>query len=95
MIIFSLSNGYIGNLCMMMGPKTVERENDQECVASMLVSVLVLGIGIGSFLSYPIVHHLYRFWLIFYSLDLWSCKDPGCKLLRIIAPDTKHWSSNF
>ena len=21
---------FIGNLCMMMGPKTVERENDQE-----------------------------------------------------------------
>jgi len=58
MIIFSISNGYVGNLCMMNGPKTVERKDDQECAASMLVSVLVLGIGLGSALSYPIVNVL-------------------------------------
>jgi len=55
MTVFSISNGYIGNICMMMGPKTVQNENQQEIVASMLVSILVLGIGIGSALSYPLV----------------------------------------
>jgi len=58
MIVLSLSNGYIGNLCMMHGPKSVDHQDEQECVASMLVSILVLGIGAGSFLSYPVVNIL-------------------------------------
>jgi len=55
MIVFSISNGYIGNICMMMGPKTVQNDSYQEIVASMLVSILVLGIGLGSAMSYPLV----------------------------------------
>ena len=75
MAMFSFSNGYLGNLCMMMGPKTsnVSRESagmpghynvcvqdtlEQERIATMMVAVLVLGIGLGSFLSYPVVNLL-------------------------------------
>jgi len=58
MVIFSITNGYIGNLCMMMGPKTATTMEDQESVATMLVFVLVLGIGLGSALSYPLVNLL-------------------------------------
>jgi len=58
MVIFSVSNGYLGNLCMMMGPKASNDKEEQEMIASLLVAVLVLGIGLGSFLSYPIVNLL-------------------------------------
>ena len=58
MVLFSLSNGYLGNLCMMLGPKTSQDTVEQEKIASMMVAVLVLGIGIGSALSYPVVNLL-------------------------------------
>ena len=29
MTVFSISNGYLGNICMMMGPKTVENDSYQ------------------------------------------------------------------
>ena len=58
MVMFSVSNGYLGNLCMMLGPKTSEDTSEQEMIASMMVAVLVLGIGIGSALSYPVVNLL-------------------------------------
>merc|ERR1719232_1915526 len=56
MAMFSISNGYLGNLCMMLGPKTSDSDQEQERIASMMVAVLVLGIGIGSALSYPVVN---------------------------------------
>lgn len=58
MVIFSISNGYLGNLAMMLGPQTSQVREEQETIASLLVAVLVLGIGTGSFLSYPIVNYL-------------------------------------
>ena len=58
MVMFSVSNGYLGNLCMMLGPKTSDITREQETIASMMVAVLVLGIGIGSALSYPVVNML-------------------------------------
>jgi len=58
MAMFSFSNGYLGNLCMMMGPKTSNDTVEQERIASMMVAVLVLGIGLGSGLSYPVVNLL-------------------------------------
>jgi len=58
MAMFSISNGYLGNLCMMMGPKTSNDTLEQERIASMMVAVLVLGIGVGSGLSYPVVNLL-------------------------------------
>ena len=56
--IFALSNGYLGNLCMLHGPKTVENSVLQEETAMVLVACLVLGTGCGSFLSYPIIQIL-------------------------------------
>jgi len=58
MTLFSVSNGYLGNLCMMQGPKTSDSVEEQEMIASMMVAVLVLGIGGGSALSYPVVNML-------------------------------------
>jgi len=58
MVIFSISNGYLGNLCMMLGPKTSPDAEEQEKIASLLVAVLVIGIGLGSTISYPIVNLL-------------------------------------
>lgn len=58
MVIFSVSNGYLGNLCMMMGPKASSDKEEQEKIASLLVAVLVLGIGLGSAVSYPLVNLL-------------------------------------
>jgi len=58
MVMFSLSNGYLGNLCMMMGPKTSEVKEEQEKIASLMVAVLVMGIGLGSALSYPLVNYI-------------------------------------
>ena len=106
MFDLSLSNGYLGNLVMMLGPQVFFLENisesfsfyqkgscwgclgkdhvgvaldygsnqqqhvvkcfaqvtevrdEQERIASLLVAILVLGIGAGSFLSYPIVNCL-------------------------------------
>ena len=58
MLMFSVSNGYLGNLCMMLGPKTSDNTQEQERIASLLVAVLVMGIGIGSALSYPVVNLL-------------------------------------
>jgi len=55
MLVFSVSNGYLGNLCMLLGPKSFTSSNDQELAAMVLVACLVLGTGSGSFLSYPIV----------------------------------------
>ena len=58
MVIFSVSNGYLGNICMMMGPKLSSDKEVQEKIASVLVAVLVIGIGLGSTMSYPIVNML-------------------------------------
>ena len=42
------------NVCAQV----TEVRDEQERIASLLVAVLVLGIGAGSFLSYPIVNCL-------------------------------------
>ena len=54
MVLFSVSNGYLGNLCMILGPKTSASSELQETTAMVMVACLVLGTGSGSFLSYPI-----------------------------------------
>lgn len=56
--IFALSNGYLGNICMLHGPKTEADSELQEETAMVLVACLVLGTGCGSFLSYPIIQIL-------------------------------------
>jgi equilibrative nucleoside transporter 1/2/3 len=56
MTIFALSNGYLGNLCMIHGPKSFVLGADQELCAMVLVAFLVVGTSCGSFISYPLVN---------------------------------------
>ena len=58
MVLFSVSNGYIGNICMLNGPKGTQDREMKEAIAMFLIAGLVLGAGTGSFLSYPLVRSL-------------------------------------
>ena len=59
MILLSLGNGYLGNLCMLHGPKIEKDDGDiQEKIAMMLVACLVLGQAFGSSMSYFILQLL-------------------------------------
>jgi equilibrative nucleoside transporter 1/2/3 len=57
MIFFSISNGYVGTIAMMFGPKVVDPKY-QEMTASFLIAFLVLGCGLGSIISAPVVQSL-------------------------------------
>ena len=59
MALLSLGNGYLGNLCMVRGPK-IEKENGdvQEKIAMILVAFLVTGQAFGSFMSYFVLQLL-------------------------------------
>jgi len=50
MLLFSVSNGYVGSICMMSGPQVVRGEEAQTA-ASLMVALLGLGLGSGAFLS--------------------------------------------
>jgi len=50
MSLFSISNGYLGSICMMSAPQTVRNEEAQTA-ASLMVALLGLGLGTGAFLS--------------------------------------------
>ena len=57
MALFSISNGYVGNIGFMFAPKVVSAEY-QDIAASFTVAMLVGGCGIGSLISLPIVNVL-------------------------------------
>lgn len=50
MSAFSLTNGYLGSLCMMNAPQMVKPEEAQTA-ASLMVAMLGIGLGTGAFLS--------------------------------------------
>ena len=50
MILFSLSNGYLSNICMMSAPQIVNKAEGQTA-ASLMVALLGLGLGSGALLS--------------------------------------------
>jgi len=50
MALFSISNGYVGTICMMSGPQTV-RPEEAQTAASLLVALLGLGLGSGAALA--------------------------------------------
>jgi hypothetical protein len=54
MMVLAISNGYIGNLACMWAPKVVKPDYQEE-TASFLVAVLVIGCGLGSIISNPVV----------------------------------------
>ena len=55
MTLFAVSNGYLGNICMLNGPKSSNDKEMQEAIALILIAGLVLGTGAGSAISYPLV----------------------------------------
>ena len=55
MTLFAVSNGYLGNICMLNGPKSSSDKEMQEAIALILIAGLVLGTGAGSAISYPLV----------------------------------------
>ena len=56
----SVSNGYIGNIAMMYGPKMLNNPEDQSRAASILCFFLVLGVSVGALLSAPILQLLWN-----------------------------------
>ena len=60
--MLAVSNGYVGNLALMDGTKVAAEdeanEENQEVAASVLVACLVVGCGLGSVVSNPIVRAL-------------------------------------
>lgn len=55
MCVFAISNGYLGNISMIHGPRAFESKQHQEAAAMVLVACLVLGVGLGSVISYGTV----------------------------------------
>ena len=58
MAVFAFTNGYFGNIAFMFTPKVVRPEN-QEIAAAFAVTDLVVGCGIGSLLSAPLVNSFF------------------------------------
>ena len=55
--MFSLTNGYVGNIAFMFTPKTVSTEY-QSIAASYGAAMVVCGLALGSLLSTPVVNAL-------------------------------------
>ncbi|XP_070571354.1 equilibrative nucleoside transporter 1-like [Ptychodera flava] len=53
MLIFALSNGYLGTLCMIYGPKKVDDEH-KETAGTMMAFFLSVGLGLGGALSFAV-----------------------------------------
>ena len=88
--------GYIGNICMLNGPKSSTNKDMQEAIASVLVACLVVGTGTGSFLSLPIVKALWLlvYWLFFYKNLITSTKYNKSKRLCLCL-NTKLYHSPY
>ncbi|KAK2146729.1 hypothetical protein LSH36_587g01005 [Paralvinella palmiformis] len=54
MLFFGMSNGYLGTLCMMYGPRVLDPEN-MEVAGSMMSLFLSLGLAMGSALSFLLI----------------------------------------
>lgn len=57
MILFSLSNGYIANICLIMAPKYVH-DREKEMASSMMAAFLGIGLAFGSSISLILVQIL-------------------------------------
>ena len=80
-ILFSVSNGYIGSIAMMYGPKMLQSGEDQGRAASLLVSFLVLGLAVGAFTSQLLVALLWNIW----KYTCIYCTIFFCLFLKILA----------
>ena len=54
LVLFSVSGGFLSNLCYMVAPQGVEGRQ-QEVVGLLLTTCLVLGLGMGSLLGPALV----------------------------------------
>jgi len=50
MLLFSITNGYVGTICMMSGPQIV-RSEEAQMAASLMVAFLGIGLASGAFMS--------------------------------------------
>jgi equilibrative nucleoside transporter 1/2/3 len=53
MSLFSVTNGYLANICMMSAPQ-VCKGPEAQTAASIMVALLGLGLGTGALMSYPV-----------------------------------------
>ena len=56
-MLLAASNGYVGSITMMFGPKVAKPEH-QEVTAAFLIAALVIGCGVGAVISTPVVKML-------------------------------------
>ena len=54
MSLLSFSNGYLGSLCMIYGPKYVSNSRDAEQAGSLMAAMLGLGLLLGAATSFPL-----------------------------------------
>ena len=54
----AVTNGYIGNICLIQAPKRVSSPNDMEASSILANSAAVLGIASGSFMGYLVERRL-------------------------------------
>jgi equilibrative nucleoside transporter 1/2/3 len=52
---FAISNGFLANVCMILGPKTSSSSASQEATGMILVACLSVSCSLGSVLSYPLI----------------------------------------
>lgn len=57
MVLFAISNGYLGSLCMMYGPSMVEPKH-AETAGTMMAFMLIIGLGVGAGFSFVITMFL-------------------------------------
>lgn len=57
MVLFAISNGYLGSLCMMYGPSTVEPKH-AETAGTMMAFLLIIGLALGAGFSFVITMNL-------------------------------------
>ncbi|XP_002734201.1 equilibrative nucleoside transporter 1-like [Saccoglossus kowalevskii] len=57
MILFGISNGYLGTLCMIYGPRKVADEH-KETAGTMMAFFLAVGLGTGAALSFAVTESI-------------------------------------
>jgi len=51
MLLFSITNGYLGSICMISAPQLTSSGTEAQTASSIMVAMLGLGLGSGAFLS--------------------------------------------
>jgi equilibrative nucleoside transporter 1/2/3 len=51
MLLMSISNGYLGSMCMISAPQLSSSGEEAQTASSLMVALLGLGLGMGAFLS--------------------------------------------